>query len=142
MPDAFIGVDVIVGVRGETDEYFEQALCFITTLDISQLHVFSYSERVGTKMLEIDHSVQNTVRKRRSEVLHALSTIKTKQFYESQQGKEVQVLWESRHKDETMVGFTHNYIRVERPYEKTLVNTVQSVQLGEWNEEKTALMVI
>ena len=140
MPEAFIGVDVIVGVRGETDEFFEQALHFITSLDISQLHVFSYSERAGTKMLEIDHSVQNTERKRRSEVLHALSTIKTQQFYESQQGKEVQVLWESRHKDDAMVGFTHNYIRVERPYEKALVNTIQSVLLGEWNEEKTALM--
>lgn len=140
MPGAFIGVDVIVGVRGETDEFFEQALHFITSLDISQLHVFSYSERAGTKMLEIDHSVQNTERKRRSEVLHALSTIKTQQFYESQQGKEVQVLWESRHKDDAMVGFTHNYIRVERPYEKALVNTIQSVLLGEWNEEKTALM--
>ena len=141
MPDAFIGVDVIVGVRGETDEYFEQALHFINTLDISQLHVFSYSERAGTKMLEIEHSVLNTERKRRSEVLHSLSTIKTQQFYEDQIGKEVQVLWESRSRDDKMVGFTHNYIRVERPFEKALVNTIQSVYLGEWNEEKTALMV-
>jgi len=141
MPDAFIGVDVIVGVRGETDEYFEQALHFINTLDISQLHVFSYSERAGTKMLEIEHSVLNTERKRRSEVLHSLSTIKTQQFYEDQIGKEVHVLWESRSKDDKMVGFTHNYIRVERPFEKALVNTIQSVYLGEWNEEKTALMV-
>jgi len=141
MPDAFIGVDVIVGVRGETDEYFEQALHFINTLDISQLHVFSYSERAGTKMLEIEHSVLNTERKRRSEVLHSLSTIKTQQFYENQIGKEVHVLWESRSRDDKMVGFTHNYIRVERPFEKALVNTIQSVYLGEWNEEKTALMV-
>ena len=141
MPDAFIGVDVIVGVRGETDEYFEQALHFINTLDISQLHVFSYSERAGTKMLEIEHSVLNTERKRRSEVLHSLSTIKTQQFYEDQIGKEVHVLWESRSRDDKMVGFTHNYIRVERPFEKALVNTIQSVYLGEWNEEKTALMV-
>jgi len=141
MPDAFIGVDVIVGVRGETDEYFEQALHFINTLDISQLHVFSYSERAGTKMLEIEHSVLNTERKRRSEVLHSLSTIKTQQFYEDQIGKEVHVLWESRSRDDKMVGFTHNYIRVERPFEKALVNTIQSIHLGEWNEEKTALMV-
>jgi len=141
MPDAFIGVDVIVGVRGETDEYFEQALHFINTLDISQLHVFSYSERAGTKMLEIEHSVLNTERKRRSEVLHSLSTIKTQQFYENQIGKEVHVLWESRSRDDKMVGFTHNYIRVERPFEKVLVNTIQSIYLGEWNEEKTALMV-
>jgi len=141
MPDAFIGVDVIVGVRGETDEFFGEALRFITTLDISQLHVFSYSERAGTKMLEIEHSVLNTERKHRSEVLHSLSTIKTQQFYENQIGKEVQVLWESRSRDDKMVGFTHNYIRVERPFDKTLVNTIQSIHLGVWNEEKTALMV-
>jgi len=141
MPDAFIGVDVIVGVRGETDEFFEQALQFITTLDICQLHVFSYSERAGTKMLEIEHSVLNTERKRRSEVLHALSNDMTTHFYNAQINKEVHVLWESRHKEDKMVGFTNNYIRVERPYDKTLVNTIQSVYLGDWNEEKNALMM-
>ena len=141
MPDAFIGVDVIVGVRGETDEFFEQALQFITTLDICQLHVFSYSERAGTKMLEIEHSVLNTERKRRSEVLHALSNDMTTHFYNAQINKEVHVLWESRHKDDKMVGFTNNYIRVERPYDKTLVNTIQSVYLGDWNKEKNALMM-
>ena len=141
MPDAFIGVDVLVGVRGETDEYFEQALQFIATLDISQLHVFSYSERAGTKMLEIEHSVLNTERKRRSEVLHTLSSEMTTGFYNSQIGHEVHVLWESRHKDDKMVGFTNNYIRVERPYDKDLVNTIQVVELGNWNEEKNALMM-
>lgn len=140
MPEAFIGVDVIVGVRGETDEFFEQALGFITSLDISQLHVFSYSERAGTKMLEIEHAVSNAVRKHRSELLHALSTDKTEKFYENQTGKLRQVLWESHRKDDKMVGFTNNYIRVERPYDKTLVNTIQSVFLGGWNEEKTALV--
>ena len=140
MPDAFIGVDVIVGVRGETDEHFEDAYRFISTLDISQLHVFSYSERAGTQMIEIEHSVPNTERKRRSEVLHALSGNKTLEFYENQKGNEVQVLWESRHKDDKMVGFSQNYIRVERPYDKLLVNTIQKIHLGEWNAEKTALM--
>ena len=140
MPDAFIGVDVIVGVRGETDEFFEEALQFIRTLDISQLHVFSYSERAGTKMLEIEHSVLNTERKRRSEVLHALSNEMTTRFYNSQIGKEAHVLWESRHKDDKMVGFTNNYIRAERLYDKDLVNTIQSVCLGDWNEEKNALI--
>ena len=139
MPDAFIGVDVIVGVKGETDELFEQAKAFIQSLDISQLHVFSYSERAGTKMLEIDHTVSIAERKRRSDVLHLLSDEKTKQFYENQIGKTGLVLWESRQKDDNMVGFTNNYIRIERPFEKSLVNTIQSVSFGEWNEEKSAL---
>jgi len=140
LPDAFIGVDVIVGVRGETDEFFKQALSFITSLDISQLHVFSYSERAGTKMLEIEHIVSPVDRKRRSEELHALSDKKTKSYYELQMGKTAQVLWESRQKGDKMVGFTNNYIRVERPYDKKLVNTIHTVTLGDWNEEKDALM--
>lgn len=139
MPDAFIGVDVIVGVRGETDELFQEAQTFINTLDISQLHVFSYSERAGTKMLEIEHTVSNPERKRRSDVLHALSNEKTNALYEKQIGKTAQVLWESRHNGENMVGFTQNYIRVERPYDKNLVNTIQTITLGKWNEDKSAL---
>lgn len=140
IPDAFIGVDVIVGVRGETDELFESAMKFIATLDISQLHVFSYSERAGTKMLEIEHKVTIQERKKRSDVLHVLSDEKTKIFYKAQMGKTAQVLWEGRHNGENMVGFTGNYIRVERPYDKNLVNTIQPVTLGEWNEDKSALM--
>lgn len=139
IPDAFIGVDVIVGVRGETDELFGQAITFIESLDISQLHVFSYSERAGTKMLEIDHKVTTPERKRRSDVLHILSDKKTKLFYESQMGKTTQVLWESRHNGDFMVGFSNNYVKAERPVDKSLVNTIQTVVLGEWNEEKTAL---
>ena len=141
MPDAFIGVDVIVGVRGETNELFEQARGFITSLDISQLHVFSYSERAGTKMLEIEHKVSNQERKLRSEAIHSISEVKTKAYYEKQRGKAAQVLWESRHNDTTMVGFTGNYIRAERPYDVKLVNTIQSIVLGNWNEEGTALRI-
>jgi threonylcarbamoyladenosine tRNA methylthiotransferase MtaB len=142
MPDAFIGVDVIVGVRGETDEFFRQAIEFIASLDISQLHVFSYSERTGTKMLEIEQIVPITERKRRSDVLHELSDVKTRTFYESQREKTAQVLWESRKNGEKMVGFTNNYIRAERTFDSMLVNTIQPVNLGDWNEEKTALMVV
>ena len=141
MPDAFIGVDVIVGVRGETDELFEESCLFIDSLDISQLHVFTYSERAGTKMLEMEHVVDLKVRKHRSDVLHALSDKKTKAFYESQIGKTWPVLWESRHNGENMVGFTSNYVKAERSFEKSLVNRVESIQLGSWNEEKTALKV-
>jgi len=140
IPDAFIGVDVIVGVRGETAELFDQAMTFIKSLDISQLHVFSYSERSGTKMLEIAHSVSNQERKHRSDVLHLVSDEKTRIFYEKQIGRTVQVLWESRHNGENMVGFTSNYVRVERPYDKSLVNTIQTVTLGSWNEDKSALV--
>lgn len=142
MPDAFIGVDVIVGVRGETDEFFEEARNFIASLDISQLHVFSYSERAGTKMLEIDHQVSNQERKRRSDIFHALSDEKTNAFYEKQIGKTANVLWESRHNGDFMVGFSENYIKVERPYDKSLVNKVQTITLNEWNKEKTALTTL
>ena len=139
MPHAFIGVDVIVGVRGETDELFEQSCHFIDSLGVSQLHVFTYSERAGTKMLEIEHIVALKERKHRSDVLHALSNKKTNAFYENQRGTSAPVLWESRLNGETMVGFTNNYIKTERLYEKALVNKVQLVTLGDWNEEKTAL---
>ena len=142
MPDAFIGVDVIVGVKGETDELFANALEFISSLDISQLHVFSYSERAGTKMLEIEHTVSNSERKRRSDVLHALSDKMTKAFYQNQIGKTANVLWESTHKDETMVGFTENYVRLERTLDKSLVNSIHSVTMGEWNEDYSALKTI
>jgi len=139
IPHAFIGVDVIVGVRGETDKLFDQSYQFIESLDISQLHVFTYSERQGTKMLDIEHSVLLKERKRRSEVLHTLSDIKTAAFYESQRGKTYPVLWESRHNGEQMVGFTSNYIRVEKPYDKNSVNCIEIITLGSWNEEKSAL---
>ena len=142
MPDAFIGVDVIVGVRGETAELFEQSCQFIDSLDISQLHVFTYSERAGTKMLEMEHVVDLKERKHRSDVLHALSDKKTKAFYESQRGKTWPVLWEGRHNGENMVGFTANYVKAERRYDKILVNKVASITLGEWNTEKSALSIL
>ncbi len=140
LPHAFIGVDVIVGVRGETDKLFEQSCRFIDSLDISQLHVFTYSERAGTKMLDIEYTVSLNERKRRSNVLHALSEKKTKAFYQSQVGNTYPVLWESRHNGEFMVGFSSNYVKVERPYDKKLVNTIQTITLGEWNDDKSALI--
>lgn len=125
LPHAFIGVDVIVGVRGETAELFEEARQFIQSLDISQLHVFTYSERAGTKMLEIDHIVPVTERKKRSKVLQDISIEKTKTFYAQHAGYKGTVLWESEKKGTTMHGFTENYIRVEAPYQKELINTFQ-----------------
>jgi threonylcarbamoyladenosine tRNA methylthiotransferase MtaB len=141
IPDAFIGVDVIVGVRGENNGLFEKAKHFIGSLDISQLHVFTYSERTGTKMLDIDFVVPQKERKRRSDVLHALSEEKTTLFYESQTGKTKHVLWENRHKGDKMTGFTDNYIRVVQDFNKEKINTIQAAVLGDWNEDKTALNV-
>jgi len=125
MPNAFIGVDVIVGVRGETPEYFEETRSFLESLPISQLHVFTYSERAGTKALDIDYNVPHAERKHRNDILHKLSEQKTEAFYDSQKGRQAFVLWEAVKHGDTMHGFTENYVRVEAPYDKTLVNTIQ-----------------
>lgn len=142
MPHAFIGVDVIVGTRGETAIYFEDARQFIESLDISQLHVFTYSERAGTKALEIVHSVPQQDKKKRSEVLHLLSDKMTQAFYKAQIGKKAQVLWESTKKGEYMHGFTENYVRVIAPFNKALVNTVQTVTLEGFSKEEIIALTI
>lgn len=140
MPNAFIGVDVIVGTNGETEEYFNTTYQFLKQLDISQLHVFSYSERANTAALKIDHKVNSIEKKRRSDILHELSEEKRIQFYQSQIGRKAEVLWEERKKGNIMRGFTDNYIIVERPYDKSLVNQITQVTLGAFNEDKSALM--
>lgn len=142
MPDAFIGVDVIVGVRGETDELFESAVEFIKSIDFSQLHVFTYSERANTKMMEIEHNVPKSERKRRSNLLHDISAERTAEFYETQIGKTSKVLWESKKDGATMHGFTENYVKLERPYDKTRVNTIETVEIGGWNEDKSAMLAV
>lgn len=139
MPDAFIGVDVIVGTRGETPEYFEQAYEFIRGLDITQLHVFSYSERPGTQALKIDYVVPAEEKHRRSQRLLALSDEKTKSFYMRYIGKEAKVLMEHSKPGTKMHGFTDNYIRVELENDDRLDNQIVDVRLGEFNEETVAL---
>lgn len=139
MPDAFIGVDVIVGTRGETPEYFEQAYEFIRGLDITQLHVFSYSERPGTQALKIDYVVPAEEKHRRSQRLLALSDEKTKSFYMRYIGKEAKVLMEHSKPSTKMHGFTDNYIRVELENDDRLDNQIVDVRLGEFNEETVAL---
>jgi threonylcarbamoyladenosine tRNA methylthiotransferase MtaB len=130
MPNAFIGVDCMVGVRGETAEYFDDYVAFIKRLDVSQLHVFTYSERAHTRMLEMDLCVvPKSERQRRSKVLHEISETKTKTFYEQQQGREAIVLWESKKEGDMMAGFTENYVKVHRPYDKGKVNTFEAVRL-------------
>ena len=130
MPDAFIGVDCMVGVRGETQEYWEDYLAFIKELNVSQLHVFTYSERANTRMLEMDLCVvPQAERKRRSKILHAVSEEKTKAFYEKHAGRKAIVLWESKKEGEQMAGFTDNYIKVYGAYDKAKINCFEVIRL-------------
>lgn len=129
MPNAFIGVDVMVGVRGETPELFEECKTFIESLNISQLHVFTYSERAGTKALNIAPIVPMNERRRRNEILQHVSDAKLKTFYDSQIGKEATVLWEDSKKGDQMHGFTENYVKVECKYDKTKVNTFEKITI-------------
>ena len=140
MPYAFIGVDVIVGTRGETEEYFNQAYEFLKGLDVTQLHVFSYSERPGTQALKIDHVVSPDEKHRRSQLLLNLSDEKTRAFYASHIGKEAVVLMEKSKAGTPMHGFTDNYVRVELPYDLSLDNQLVRVRMGDFNEDGTALM--
>lgn len=141
MPDAFIGVDVIVGTRGETDEYFTEAKEFIESLDITQLHVFSYSERPGTQALKIDYVVDPKVKHSRSQILLDISDKKLHAFYEAHKGKSAKVLFEHTSKEGMMHGFTENYIKVEIPYDESLVNVTRFIKLGDWNKDCSALTV-
>ena len=128
MPQAFIGVDCMVGVRGETTECWEDYVQFVESLPVSQLHVFTYSERANTRMLEMDLEViPQKERERRSKQLHEISARKTQTFYKEHEGDEALVLWESAKKDGQMFGFTENYIKVSCPYDKAKVNTFERI---------------
>ncbi len=139
MPDAFIGVDVIVGTRGETQEFFEESYKFIESQPISQLHVFSYSERPGTKALQIPHKVSQQEKHERSQRLLELSKEKLERFYTSQIGSVRPVLFEHAPKSKPMHGFTDNYIRVETKNHPELNNNIVDVRLGEMTENRDAL---
>lgn len=129
MPNAFIGVDIIVGMRGETDALFEESYHFVESLPISQLHVFSYSERPGTDALKITPIVTAEDKQQRSNRFIELSNQKLKTFYTSQIGNVVEVLFEHTPKNKLMCGFSDNYIRVEMPYDTSLINQICSVRL-------------
>jgi len=139
MPDAFIGVDVIVGMRGETDALFEDSYAFIQKMPVSQLHVFTYSERPGTQALKINPAVTPVVKNMRSKLLLELSEQKRMIFYESQIGKKAQVLFEHTRKGKMMTGFTSNYIRTVAPYQSNCINKITDVILTGWNDTKNAL---
>ena len=139
MPDAFIGVDVIVGTRGETEECFETTYEFLQGLDVSQLHVFSYSERPGTMALRIAHKVSAEEKHLRSRRLLELSDTKWEAFYRRHIGQEAEVLLEHSRTPGVMHGFTPNYIRVELPVGEHWDNRIVRVRLGDFNADRSAL---
>ena len=135
MPDACIGVDVIVGFPGETDELFLETYNFLNQLDVSYLHVFTYSERDNTVAAEMEGVVPLKVRKKRSKMLRGLSVKKRRAFYESQLGKTYQVLFEGENKEGFIHGFTENYVKVKLPWNPELVNTVHKIRLTKIDED-------
>ena len=142
MPDAFIGVDVMVGCRGETPECFDDSYAFLDSLPVTQLHVFPYSERRGTAALRINYVVADNVKKERVHKLLKLSDEKTLDFYARHIGKEAEVLFEKSAHGKAMHGFTRNYIRVELPPSDDndrLDNEIVKVRLGALNYAKNAL---
>ncbi|MDG2463972.1 MAG: tRNA (N(6)-L-threonylcarbamoyladenosine(37)-C(2))-methylthiotransferase MtaB [Crocinitomicaceae bacterium] len=130
-PDCCIGVDVIVGFPGETDEEFRETIDFLKELDVSYLHVFTYSERANTSAMKLGEAVPMNVRRERSKMLHILSDKKKRAFYESQVGTTRYVLIESDEENGMMFGFTENYVKVKLPFDETLINTFQTVELTE-----------
>ncbi len=144
MPDAFIGVDVMVGCRGETPECFEECYEFLDGVDVTQLHVFPYSERPGTAALRIPYVVDDAEKKVRSKRLLDLSEQKRINFYARYIGTEQEVLFEKATRGKAMHGFTANYIRVELPAKlakEEYDNQILRVRLGEFNRDKSALQV-
>lgn len=140
MPHACIGVDVIVGFPGETDEHFLETYHFLNDLDISYLHVFTYSERDNTEAIAMNGVVPNNVRAKRSKMLRGLSVKKRRAFYESQLGTSRTVLFESENKEGYIHGFTENYVKVKTPWDPALVNTLHEIQLTRIDEDGSVRM--
>ena len=135
MPNACIGVDVIVGFPGETDEHFLETYNYLNDLDISYLHVFTYSERPNTEAVLMDGVVPKKIRAKRSKMLRGLSVKKRRAFYESQLGNSSTVLFESENKEGYIHGFTENYVKVKTPWNPSLVNTLQQILLTKIDED-------
>ncbi|MCF2221338.1 tRNA (N(6)-L-threonylcarbamoyladenosine(37)-C(2))-methylthiotransferase MtaB [Chryseobacterium sp. PS-8] len=129
MPDAAIGVDVIVGFPGETEELFMETYNFLNELPITYLHVFTYSERENTEAAEMEGVVPIPERKRRNKMLRILSEKKKMAFYQTQLGKTLPVLWEHENKDGKMFGFTENYVRVQKDFDQSSVNQIEFLKL-------------
>ena len=135
MPSASIGVDVIVGFPGETDEMFLETYDFIKKLDVSYLHVFSYSERENTKAIELSGVVPKKTRNKRSKLLRLLSASKKSRFYKQHIGGDYNVLFESKNKNGFIEGYTENYIRVRKNWNKNLVGKIQKVRIEKVDSE-------
>jgi threonylcarbamoyladenosine tRNA methylthiotransferase MtaB len=140
MPHACIGVDVIVGFPGETDEHFLETYNFLNDMDISYLHVFTYSERDNTEAAQMTDVVPMNVRNKRSKMLRGLSVKKRRAFYESQIGTNRTVLFESENKEGYIHGFTENYVKVKTPWNPELVNTLHAINLTKIDEEGSVRM--
>ena len=140
MPDACIGVDVIVGFPGETDEHFLETYHFLNDLDISYLHVFTYSERDNTEAADMEGVVPGNVRSKRSKMLRGLSVKKRRAFYESQIGTMRTVLFEAENKEGYIHGFTENYVKVKTPWNPELVNTLHEIKLTKIDEDGAVRM--
>ena len=135
IPDSCIGVDVIVGFPGETEEDFLDTYNFLNELNISYLHVFTYSERPNTPAAAFDEVVPDAIRAKRSKMLRGLSAKKRQQFYQSQLETQQKVLWEGENKQGYMHGFTANYVKMRQPWDPHQVNKVQDVHLRYVDEE-------
>jgi threonylcarbamoyladenosine tRNA methylthiotransferase MtaB len=140
MPDACIGVDVIVGFPGETDEHFLETYHFLNELGISYLHVFTYSERDNTEAAEMEGIVPGNVRSKRSKMLRGLSVKKRRAFYESQIGTTRTVLFEAENKEGYIHGFTENYVKIKTPWNPELVNTLHEIKLIKIDEDGSVRM--
>ncbi|MCW4452016.1 tRNA (N(6)-L-threonylcarbamoyladenosine(37)-C(2))-methylthiotransferase MtaB [Kaistella sp. BT6-1-3] len=141
MPDSCIGVDVIVGFPGETEEKFLETYNFLNELPISYLHVFTYSERENTEAAEMQGVVPIPERKQRSKMLRILSEKKKMAFYRTQIGKTLPVLWEHENKNGVMYGFTENYVRVQKPFDENSINTIETLKLNKIESDGTVSAV-
>ncbi len=142
MPNACIGVDVIVGFPGESDTHFLETYEFLSNLDISYLHVFTYSERDNTEAAAMENAVETKVRAKRSKMLRGLSVKKRRSFYESQIGTKHTVLFESENREGYITGFTENYVKVKYPWNPALINTLHEVLLTEIDVDGLVRVVI
>lgn len=141
MPDACIGVDVIVGFPGETEEKFMETYQFLNELPISYLHVFTYSERENTEAAEMEGVVPIPERKKRNKMLRILSEKKKMAFYQTQLGKTLPVLWEHENKNGLMFGFTENYVRVQKPFDENSINQIEVLKLNKIENDGTVSVV-
>lgn len=142
MPDSCIGVDVIVGFPGETENLFLETYNFLNQLPISYLHVFTYSERENTEAAEMENIVPIPERKRRNKMLRILSEKKKMAFYQTQVGKTLPVLWEHENKNGLMFGFTENYVRVQKPFDPNSINKIEFLELKKIQEDGTVTVEV